>query len=182
MLKFLTGILLLSCVWMNAASIYGYTATASGPLGYGDVSYVLGAHNDSFIQISNNTAVTIRFATGMAALADGTSAVDLRIHTYDQPAPVNGTIEISKDGINFTSLGIFSDANVNNVIDFNLDSLGFTHVVAVRVTDISGTSDGFDLDAIEGFYGGTIPVPEPTSLLLALAGILFWLIRTRSDQ
>lgn len=170
-------LLLVPSVWVSSAPIYGATVTADGPAGDGVLNSVLGAHNDTFLQIYNNTSITISFTSGMAALTDGGGAADLRIHTYDQPSPANAIIAVSKDGVNFTSLGTYSDANTNNVIDLNLDAWGFQYVVAVRITDLSGTSYGFDLDAIEGFQGGpipaSVPVPEPASLLLSFVGILF---------
>ncbi len=156
-----------------AVPIFGASFEINGSFS-GNASSILGAHDDQFIQIDSGTSVTVSFAEGSSALADGTNAFDLRVHTFDEPAPVNGEIFISADGTNFISLGIFSDANPpNHVLDFDLDILGFTHVVAVRIIDVSGTADGFDLDAIEGFEGGLTPnpVPEPSSLVSLLFGI-----------
>ena len=177
---FILSIFLLIPSTTFSTPIFGDNASATGSF-RGDLNSVLGPHDNRFIQIGHGTSVTVNFATGFSALADGTPADDLRVHTFDLPTPVEGEIAISADGSIFTTLGFFSDANPGNVIDFDLDALGFTHVAAVRITDFSRTSVGFDLDAIEGFNGGPIPapVPEPASILLLLTGSLFLIRKSK---
>ena len=167
-----------------AGPIYGTYVEADGSFS-GNINSVLGAPDDQFIQIDNNTSVTVSFAENQAALADGTDAADLIIHTYDLPVPADASVEYSIDRINFFLLGVFSDANDNNVINIDIDLLGIHHISALRITDISGTAAGFDLDAVEGVNAGEVlSVPEPSSLLLlafALLAILS-LQKTRSQQ
>ncbi|WDE05886.1 PEP-CTERM sorting domain-containing protein [Thalassomonas viridans] len=183
----LSALLALSTLFsvsVSATPIYGTFVEADGSFS-GNINSVLGAPDDQFIQIDNNTSVTVSFGENQAALADGTDAADLIIHTYDLPYPADARVEYSADNLNFFLLGIFSDANLNNVINIDFDLLGIDQVTTLRITDISGEAAGFDLDAIEGVNAGDVlSVPEPSSLILlalALLAICF-LQKPRSQQ
>ncbi|WP_281561465.1 PEP-CTERM sorting domain-containing protein [Thalassomonas sp. RHCl1] len=167
-----------------ATPIYGTYVEADGSFS-GNINSVLGAPDDQFIQIDNNTAVTVSFADNQAALADGTGAADLIIHTYDLPYPADARVEYSTDNLNFFLLDIFSDANVNNIISIDFDLLGINHITSLRITDISGAAAGFDLDAIEAVNAGdALSVPEPSSLLLLALALLAIIVlpKTKPQQ
>jgi hypothetical protein len=102
----------------------------------------------NFIQISDNSSVTLKFVDNKAV--DGPGA-DVRIHTYDALFPADALIELSPDCINYTSFGIHSDTSN---VDLDLSDHGLSQAECIRITDQVAGGDpfpllGFDLDAAE---------------------------------
>lgn len=164
-----------ACLSANAASIFGTTATSSGPL-TGSASSALGAPDGGFVQIDGGSQVTVHFAPGSLAYADGTSGADLRIYTFDALAVSTGKIFLSGDGVVFTSVGVFSDSHPpGHFLGLDLDGLGFSAVSAVRIQDTTPFPAGFDLDAVEGLHSTPSGVPDSAStagLLAAVCGMI----------
>ncbi|MBI2021768.1 hypothetical protein HYS93_02700 [Candidatus Daviesbacteria bacterium] len=112
--------------------------------------------NSNFIQISDNSSVTLKFVDNKAV--DGTGA-DIRIHIFDTIFPATAKIEVSQDGVTWKDTGNYLDtANV----DIDLNPLGLSEAFYVRITDLVDTDDpfptlGFDLDAVEAL--NTVVVP-----------------------
>lgn len=104
----------------------------------------------NFIQISDNSSITLKFVDNKA-VPTGDTSPDIRIHVYDNLFPATATIEVSQDGTTWISLDNHPDtANV----DLNIEGIGLTEVKYVRLTDLEATGDpyptlGFDLDAVE---------------------------------
>ena len=109
-----------------------------------------------FIQISDNSTVTMKFVDNKAL--DGSGA-DIRIYIYDVLFPGEAKVEVSKDGITWFDLGNYFDtANV----DLDISSTGLSFVKYVRISDIANLGEdfptlGFDLDAVEALHSVVDP-------------------------
>ncbi len=148
----------------------------------------------NFIQISDNSSITLVFIDNVALSDGSTSGADLRIYTYDLLYPGAAMIEVSADGVTFltlsapplndlarTCLGDNSqfcnyDDNLAGYIDLDFDAVGLSFVTHVRITDLSASIDGesvypdlgFDLDAIEALNPGLPRCITPP------AGLVSW--------
>lgn len=101
-----------------------------------------------FIQLSDNTVMVLKFVDNKAV--DGTGA-DIKIHIYDTLFPASAKIEVSSDGLSYTT----ASASVSDLADFDIDlgPLGLTEAKFIKITDLVGDIEfpslGYDLDAIE---------------------------------
>lgn len=113
-----------------------------------------------FIQISDGSSVTVKFADNKAI--DGTGA-DIRIHIYDALFPATALIEVGQgpncDTTSYSSVGNHLDTAD---ADIDISPTGLSEVQCVKLTDL-GTPDetfptlGFDLDAIEALNSQAVP-------------------------
>src|SRR3990167_3095127 len=101
--------------------VVGVTGTFGHCCNAGDLSsdpavaepLVTGAPDGQFIQISDNSSVTMKFVDNKALPSGGTNP-DIRIHVIDALFLANAEILVSQDCSTFTSLGTFPDtANVD---------------------------------------------------------------------
>lgn len=104
--------------------------------------------DSDFIQISDNTVITLKFVNNKAI--DGAGA-DIRIHIYDLLFPSTAKFEISNDGSTWVDMGNHLDTAD---VDLDINGTGLPFVKYVRITDLVEGGDpfptlGFDLDAIE---------------------------------
>lgn len=133
-----------------------------------EAEVTLGNPDGQFIQLSDNTQLTLKFSTLLPGV--GT----LRVHTFDDLFPAAAKIEVSADNSTFmelsppvTSVGFFDDSSTGFFdISLNLASgfqfIRFTDLASsIDGDDFNGGSLGFDLDAV----GYKADVPEPTSSL-----------------
>ena len=106
--------------------------------------------NVNFIQISDNSAVTLKFVDNKA-LPSGNSNPDIRIYVYDALFSASAEIFVSDNCVSFTSVGVHADtANV----DLDIDPTGLPFVKCVKLVDQVAGGDpyptlGFDLDAMQ---------------------------------
>src|SRR3990167_440525 len=100
--------------------VVGVTGTFGHCCNAGDLSsdpavaepLVTDAPDGQFIQISDNSSVTMKFVDNKALPSGGTNP-DIRIHVIDALFLANAEILVSQDCSTFTSLGAFPDtANV----------------------------------------------------------------------
>lgn len=111
--------------------------------------------DQDFIQISNNTAITLQFVDNKAIDGAGN---DIKIHTYDTLFPSSAKFEVSSDGITFVEA--LASAPDTSDVDLEIpDSL--TEVRYVRITDLVTPGEdfpelGFDIDAVEALNNAAI--------------------------
>src|SRR3989344_5348383 len=86
--------------------------------------------DSDFIQISDSSSITLQFVDNKAI--DG-SGNDIRIHVYDALFPASALIEVSPNGVTYTT----ASASQPDTADFDIDlsTLGLTEVKFVRITD-----------------------------------------------
>jgi hypothetical protein len=115
-------------------------------------SLVIGAPDSppdqDFIQISNNTVITLQFVDNKAIDGAGN---DIRIHTYDNLFPSSAKIEVSAD--NSTYLEVIPSVDDTADVDLEIPN-SISEVRYVRITDLVTPGEefpdlGFDIDAME---------------------------------
>jgi hypothetical protein len=110
--------------------------------------------------------ITAGFSTG---LIDG-AGVDIVIHDAYENEPASNEfadIFVSSDGSAFTYLGAYG----NGINSFDLNGVFGGTVSYVKIVNTS-TVNSPDIDAFQGNYAGTAPVPEPATCLLLGAGLV----------
>ncbi|MBI2034555.1 MAG: signal peptidase I [Candidatus Levybacteria bacterium] len=109
-----------------------------------------------FIQISDNSTVTMKFVDNKALPGSGP---DIRLHIYDALFPASASAEVSQDGTTWFNLGNYFDTAD---VDLEIESTGLGFVKYVRLTDLVADGDpfptlGFDLDAVEALHSVVDP-------------------------
>jgi len=127
----------------------------------------------TFMSLGNGGSAVWRF-TDNVLVPDGTSNYDLAIFEVG-PSVEPMFVAVSKDGNTWHNVGALGGST--SAVD--LDAYGFTaadRFAFVRLTDANpnnlttgGGSAGADIDSIGAI--STLPVPEPTSVALMLAGL-----------
>jgi hypothetical protein len=128
-----------------------------------------------WVSLGENGSLTVKF-TDNVLVGSGTTAIDLWIH---EVGVLESTfVDISKDGINFTMLGLIPGGNSG----FDIDSFGFGPgdlfpYVRVRddPADVGSTPPiaGADIDAIGAITTVPVdPIPVPAALWLFGSGLL----------
>ncbi len=154
------------------ALIYADTATSQDVTFFGS-GILTGAADGGGAWLSNTSdpptllgSITFGFAT---ALFDG-AGDDFELIDVTQNADEMYDVALSSDGINFTSIGIFT--TLINGIDVNGAFAGAFSFI--KVTNTSKVNSA-DLDAARGF--NVVPIPPALSLFgtgLAIMGFVGW--------
>lgn len=131
----------------EASDEFGDSVSIS-PFGktYGNPADVLGGPDGAVLQIGTihgGGGITVSFDDNVAFNGPG---ADLRIHPLDSELPAVASIEVSADGVGFIGAGDFSDGA--GAINLDLGALGLSFATAVRITYVSGSLPGFEVDAI----------------------------------
>jgi PEP-CTERM motif len=163
----------------------GVSAAHNNPLNavglpnYAGDSNCTGNPGCSFVSLGNGGSIVLRFVDNKLT-GSGTNALDLWIFEVG-PAVEDTTVEISKDGIVWSSVGTVTGSTSG----INIDAFGFgigDQFEYVRLTDVSadqpgsGITQGADIDAVGAISTVATPVPLPGTVALfglGLAGLGF---------
>jgi hypothetical protein len=138
------------------------------------------------VSLGSGGSITLRFTDNFLT-GGGNSAADLWI--FEVGNDIESTfVDISKDGVQWNSVGNISVAGGTRGIDLDFYGWKPTDLFSfVRLTDdrnqgaTTGGSVGADIDAVGAISSAPASVPEPTaSSLLFAALILAWLFTGRS--
>ncbi|NEP56504.1 MAG: tandem-95 repeat protein, partial [Symploca sp. SIO2G7] len=108
-----------------------------------------------FLSLPQDSSITVGFTD--ESIIDG-EGDDLFIEEYGI-ANERANVYVSSDLLNYTFLGVASDAGTTS---FDLASIGFTepvHAVKIVGLDSGGTSPGFDLANVQALPGSRGPAP-----------------------
>ncbi|MCE5325221.1 MAG: hypothetical protein LLG01_02280 [Planctomycetaceae bacterium] len=138
-------------------------------------------HNTGqFASLGNGGSLTLEFTDNFLS-GCGTSCYDLWVFEVG-PVVEGMSVEISKDGVTWYSVGSIGGATAG----VDIDAYGFSHgdrFYYVRLTDDPnqwpqtdhyGKWSGADIDAVAAIHA-----PEPMTLLLTLMGVPYLMIRRR---
>lgn len=128
---------------------FGAPTTLSSDPGVA-VGLVTGPPDGQFIQISDDSSVTLQFVDNVA-LPSGDSDPDIQLSVIDALFPAEATVSVSQNCTDFTLIDVFEDTAD---ADVDIDGTGFSYVQCVRITDLVADGDpfpqlGYDLDAAQ---------------------------------
>ena len=160
----------------NPTEPYRGADNATGLPDYSGANTCASQSDCTFVSLGVGGSLTLRF-TDNALTGSGDSAFDL--HIFEIGPDVEDTaVYISTDGVTFASVGSVG----GSLSSIDIDAFGFgigDMFHYVRLVDValegatSGITVGADIDAVGAITTvPTVPVPEPSTLLLLGAGLL----------
>jgi len=147
-------------VWVDEVVLFDRPSGSSSQ--GGPATNALGAPDTNFVSIDIPESLILAFTDNTAYDGDGDDLLFVEYINGDSDADFYA----SQDGIAWTYLGESDDT-----VAFDLDGTGLGWANFVRIDGLQngGSSDGYDLDAVEALNSGTY-IPEPASLALLGVG------------